>query len=311
MSTTSALVTANTTANALEAHNLSKRYRDTWALRDCTLAIPRGRVAALVGPNGAGKTTLLHLCVGLLQPTTGEVRVCGISPREQPAAALPHIGFLAQDHPLYRGFRVSEMLTLGEKLNSRWDGAAARSRLERLGIPMDRPVGKLSGGQQAQVALAMAVGKRPDLLVLDEPLASLDPLARREFLRALTDAATESDGTVLLSSHIIGDLERVCDYLIILAASRIQLAGDIDEIAASHRALVGPAAEAERVTATLDVIGETPAGRVSTFIVRGTSVPVPPGWESREATLEEIVVAYLERSSFGASPALTNQEVAR
>ena len=143
------------------------------------------------------------------------------------------------------------MLTLGEKLNPRWDGAAARSRLERLGIPMDRPIGKLSGGQQAQVALAMAVGKRPDLLVLDEPLASLDPLARREFLRALTDAATESDVTVLLSSHIIGDLERVCDYLVILAASRIQLAGDIDEIRASHRALVGPAAEAARVTATL------------------------------------------------------------
>jgi len=311
MSTTPAPVTANTTANALEAHNLSKRYRDTWALRDCTLALPKGRVAALVGPNGAGKTTLLHLSVGLLQPTAGEVRVCGLSPREQPAAALPHIGFLAQDHPLYRGFRVSEMLTLGEKLNPRWDGAAARSRLARLGIPMDRPVGKLSGGQQAQVALALAVGKRPDLLVLDEPLASLDPLARREFLRVLTDAATEADTTVLLSSHIIGDLERVCDYLVILAAARIQLACDIDEIRAAHRALTGPAAEATRVTGMLNVIGETPAGRISTLIVRGETIAPPPGWEARDATLEEIVLAYLERAAFGASASETHQEVAR
>ncbi len=296
--------------NALEATNLSKRYRDTWALRDCTLAIPKGRIAALVGPNGAGKTTLLHLCVGLLQPTTGEVRVCDRSPREQPAQALPHVGFVAQDHPLYRGFRVSEMLTFGQKLNPRWDGATARNRLERLGIPLDRPIGKLSGGQQAQVALALAVGKRPDLLVLDEPLASLDPLARREFLRALTDTATESGVTVLLSSHIIGDLERVCDYLVILAAARIQLAGDIDGIRATHRALTGPAAETARVSAALHVVGETSAGRVSTLIVRGDVMP-PAGWEAREATLEEIVVAYLEHATFSRPVAPAKQEATR
>jgi ABC-2 type transport system ATP-binding protein len=291
--------TSAKTANALETENLSKRYGGTWALRDCALTIPTGRVAALVGPNGAGKTTLLHLAVGLLQPTAGEVRVCGISPRERPKEALPRVGFVAQDHPLYRGFRVSEMLTLGRKLNPRWDDTVARARLERLGIPLDRPIGKLSGGQQAQVSLALVVAKRPELILLDEPLASLDPLARREFLRALVDAATEDGLTVLLSSHIIGDLERVCDYLVILAAARVQLAGDIEEIRSTHRALIGPAVEAERIAGMFSVIGENPSGRSATLLVRGADAAPPPGWEAREATLEEIVLAYLERAAFG------------
>ena len=220
---------------------------------------------------------------------------------------------MASSRRIIRSIAVSaysELLTLGQKLNPRWDTSAARTRLERLGVPLDRPVGKLSGGQQAQVALALAVGKRPELLVLDEPLASLDPLARREFLRALTDATIESDVTVLLSSHIIGDLERVCDYLVILADARIQLAGDIDEILGSHRGLIGPTAEAERVAASRTVINETPSGRASTLIVHDTD-SAPPGWESREATLEEIIVAYLERSTFGESSSPMHQEVAR
>src|SRR5690242_13305264 len=204
---------------------LGKRYGATWALRDCSFTLPAGHVAALVGPNGAGKTTLLHLCVGLLAPSAGKVAVFDHAPYAQPAEVLPRVGFLAQDHPLYKGFTVVETLTLGRKLNPRWDDMAARARLQRLAIPLDRRVGKLSGGQQAQVALALALSKRPDLLLLDEPVASLDPLARRDFLRTLTDAATEDGLTVLLSSHIIGDLERVCDYLIILSASRVQLAG--------------------------------------------------------------------------------------
>jgi len=199
---------------------LGKRYGATWALRDCSFTLPAGHVAALVGPNGAGKTTLLHLCVGLLAPSAGKVAVFDHAPYAQPAEVLPRVGFLAQDHPLYKGFTVVETLTLGRKLNPRWDDMAARARLQRLAIPLDRRVGKLSGGQQAQVALALALSKRPDLLLLDEPVASLDPLARRDFLRTLTDAATEDGLTVLLSSHIIGDLERVCDYLIILSASR-------------------------------------------------------------------------------------------
>ena len=187
-------------------------------------------MAALVGPNGAGKTTLLHLSVGLLEPTAGRCRSLAVRRCGSRSAALPRLGFVAQDTPLYKGFSVADLLTLGRKLNPRWDDALARARIQKLGIPLDRRVGKLSGGQQAQVALVLALAKRPDLLLLDEPLASLDPLARREFLRTLMDAVVETGLTVLLSSHIIGDLERVCDYLIILSASQVQLVGDIQEI---------------------------------------------------------------------------------
>ena len=226
-------------SNALETTHLSKRYGRQWALQDCTLALPAGRVAALVGPNGAGKTTLLHLSVGLLEPTTGSVQVFGCSPLKQTTQTLPRLGFVAQDHPLYKDFTVADLLTLGRKLNPRWDDTLAQARMQKLGIPLKRPAGKLSGGQQAQVALVLALAKRPDLLLLDEPLAQLDPLARREFLRTLLDATVESGLTVLLSSHIIGDLERVCDYLIILSASYVQLAGDMQEIARTHKRLIG------------------------------------------------------------------------
>src|SRR5437764_6901372 len=195
----------------LETDQLGKRYGNTWALRDCSLHLPAGRIAALVGPNGAGKTTLLHLAVGLLRPDAGEVRVFGRDPR----SVLPDIGFVAQDTPLYRDFTAAELITMGSKLNRRrWDAALARERLARLGIPPDKPVGKLSGGQRAQVALALALAKRPRLLLLDEPIASLDPLARREFLQSLMGSVAETGTTVLLSSHLLADLERVCDYLI-------------------------------------------------------------------------------------------------
>jgi len=227
-------------STVLETNKLSKRYRRTWALQDCTLSLPAGRVAALVGPNGAGKTTLLHLAAGLLEPTKGSVQVFGLSPSLQPGEALPRLGFVAQDTPLYKGFKVEELLTLGRKLNPHWDDGLAQARMQKLGIPLNRRAGKLSGGQQAQVALVLALAKRPDLLLLDEPLSSLDPLARREFLRTLLDAVAESELTVLLSSHIIGDLERVCDYFIILSASQVQLAGDMQEIAKTHKRLIGP-----------------------------------------------------------------------
>src|SRR5262249_31763595 len=147
------------------------------------------------------------------------------------------------EHPLYRGFTVANLLTMGRRLNTRWDQQGAIARMRALGILLDRPAEKLSAGQQAQVALALALAKRPDLLVLDEPLASLDPLARRDFLRVLMNEATTSGLTVLLSSHILSDLERVCDYLIILAAARVQLAGDIEEIVHAHKRLVGPRAD--------------------------------------------------------------------
>ena len=178
--------------------------------------------------------------MGLSAPSAGEARVLGWSPREQPSLVLPRIGFVAQDHPLYRGFTLAETLKLGRKLNPRWDDELARDAPRRLGIPLGQKVGKLSGGQQAQVALTLALAKRPDLLVLDEPVASLDPLARREFLQALMEAVADDGLTVVLSSHIVAELERVCDHLVILAAGGVQLAGPIEELLASHRVLTGP-----------------------------------------------------------------------
>src|SRR5579883_1834714 len=280
-------------SNALETTRLGKRYGRAWALQDCTLALPAGRVAALVGPNGAGKTTLLHLAAGLLEPTMGKVQIFGLSPRAEPHEALPRLGFVAQDHPLYKGFTVEELLTLGRKLNPRWDGVLARARMQKLGIPLDRRAGKLSGGQQAQVALVLALAKRPDLLLLDEPLASLDPLARREFLRTLMEAVAESGLTVLLSSHIIGDLERVCDYLIILSASRVQLAGDIQDILKAHKRLIGPRQDEAAVASVHTVIEADHTRRQTTLLVRSNGPLFDPAWKVQEIALEDIVLAYL------------------
>jgi len=280
-------------SNPLETTQLSKRYGRTWALQDCTLTLPAGRVAALVGPNGAGKTTLLHLAAGLLEPTSGSVQVFDQSPLRQPKETLPRLGFLAQDHPLYLSFNVADLLTFGRKLNPRWDDTLARARIDKLGIPLNRRAGKLSGGQQAQVALVLALAKRPDLLLLDEPLASLDPLARRDFLRTLMDAVAESGMTVLLSSHIIGDLERVCDYLIILSAARVQLAGDIQEIMQTHKRLVGPRQDEAAVASVHTVIEASHTARQTTLLVRTHGPILDPSWEVQEASLEDIVLAYL------------------
>jgi ABC-2 type transport system ATP-binding protein len=277
----------------LETSHLSKRYGRTWALQDCTLALPAGRVAALVGPNGAGKTTLLHLCAGLLKPTAGSVRVFDRSPLQQPRETLPRVSLLAQDHPLYLSFSVADLLTFGRKLNPRWDDELARARVRKLRIPFDRPAGKLSGGQQAQVALVLALAKRPDLLLLDEPLASLDPLARREFLGTLMDAVAESGMTVLLSSHIIGDLERVCDYLIILSAARVQLVGDIEKVTRTHRRLVGPRQDESAVAGVHDVIEASRTERQTTLLVRVNGHLFASSWDVQEVSLEDIVLAYL------------------
>ncbi|TDC59793.1 ABC transporter ATP-binding protein [Micromonospora sp. KC207] len=218
----------------LETDRLGKRYGRTWALRDCSLRLPAGRVAALVGPNGAGKSTLLHLAVGLLRPDAGTVRVFGQAPYDN-TAVLSEVGFVAQDTPLYRDFTADELFTMGERLNRRFDLTLARRRLAQIGIPRDKPVGRLSGGQRAQVALALAMAKRPRLLLLDEPVASIDPLARREFLDALIGIVAETGTTVLLSSHILADLERTCDYLIVLDASQVRLSGSVDALLAEHR----------------------------------------------------------------------------
>jgi ABC-2 type transport system ATP-binding protein len=288
---------------ALEATNLSKRYgRKSWALQDATLRLPTGQIAALVGPNGAGKTTLLHLAVGLLNPSGGSVRVCGFDPVQQPKEVLPRIGFVAQDHPLYKSFSVADTLTFGRKLNPRWDNDLALRRLQRLGIPLNRAVGKLSGGQQAQVALALALAKRPELLLLDEPVASLDPLARREFLRTLMEATAEGGPTVLLSSHIIADLERVCDYLIILSASHVQLAGEIDEIVRTHKRLVGPRADPAAVASTHNVIEASHTARQTTLLVRLNGALFDPSWDARDVSLEDIVLAYRGQPAVNGEP---------
>jgi ABC-2 type transport system ATP-binding protein len=278
---------------AVRTTDLGKRYGSTWALRDCTLDIPAGSVTALIGPNGAGKTTLLNLVIGLATETAGTVEVLGRSPRHDAADLLPRIGFVAQDHPLYRNLRVSDTLTLGRKLNPNWDDEIARRRIERLGVQPDQKVGKLSGGQQAQVALTLALAKRPELLVLDEPVASLDPLARREFLNGVLEAVAEGGMTVVLSSHIVSELERVCDHLVCLAGSFTQLAGPIDEIVASHRVLIGPRSDAASVTRLHDVIRESHTERQTTLLVRANGHVYDSCWEQHEVDLEEIVLAYL------------------
>src|SRR5438105_5641936 len=212
----------------IEAPGVGKRFGRTWALQDCSIRVPAGKIAGLVGPNGAGKTTFLHLAAGLLRPTVGEIRVFGRSPQEELLLLLDRVGFVAQDTPLYAGFSVGDMLRFGRKLNRRWDEAAAEERLRSLAIPFDKKIGQLSGGQRSQVALGLALGKHPELLLLDEPVARLDPLARREFMQRLTEAVADEGSTVRLSSHVVGDLERVFDYLTIIAAGLHLVAGDLD-----------------------------------------------------------------------------------
>jgi ABC-2 type transport system ATP-binding protein len=253
-------------STAIETHELSKRYRRASALTECTVTVPEGRVCALIGPNGAGKTTLLRILAGLARPTGGSALVLDGEPQQDPAF-LADIGFLGQEIPLYRSFTVEDHVRVGARLNQRWDADQARTRLEELRIPLDQRVGKLSGGQRAQVALTLTLAKRPRLLLLDEPFAALDPLARRNFLAALTSAVTDAAGrlTVVLSSHLVTDLERVCDHLILLAASRVQLAGDIDALLAEHRLArkVEDVALEELILTYMDADG-TPAGNLLT-----------------------------------------------
>ncbi|MFC4009128.1 ABC transporter ATP-binding protein [Nonomuraea purpurea] len=294
---------STTSPAVLEATGLGKRYRGTWALRDCSLAVPAGRVVALVGPNGAGKSTLLHLVAGLIAPTQGVVRVFG-EPVGQRSSALARVAFVAQDKPLYDGFTVAEMLRFGRLLNPRWDDALARQRVMELDIPLNRKVGKLSGGQQAQVALSIAVAKQPELLVMDEPLANLDPLARHDVMRSLMAAVAETGLTVVLSSHVVSDLEETCDWLIVLNRGRVQVSGDIDDLLAAHRVLSGPAALADTVTARIPVISDSRTERHVTLLVRnGQGAPtLDPRWNARGVNLEELVLAYLRRPDAASLP---------
>ncbi len=282
------------TEYALRTERLGMRYRRKWALRDCTLTLPAGKVIALVGPNGAGKTTLLRMCVGLAVPTSGSVEVFGQSPTANTPQVLSRVGFLAQDHPLYRHFTVADLLRFGRSCNVRFDEGLAIRRLSQLDIPLAQRAGSLSGGQQAQVALALALAKRPDFLVLDEPLASLDPLARLEFQQTLMSAVAADGVTVLFSSHVVHELKQVCDHLVLLNGGRVAIDGDIDELLSEHRLLVGPRVDAAPHKSST-VIEATHADRHSTLLVRDGGVPLMPGWRAQPAALEDLVLAYLRR----------------
>ena len=280
----------NATA-ALETNDLGKRYRTKWGLRDCSLTLPKGRVAALVGPNGSGKSTLLRMTAGITRPTTGDIAVFGTSPQHQTVDAVSRIGYLDQERPLYKTFKVSEMLRMGRELNPRWDDAAARSYLGELDIALDIRVGKLSVGQQAQVALTLCISKRPELLLLDEPVAALDPLARSQLMQVLLSSVVEYGTTVLLSSHALSDLEVACDYLIILSAARVTLADDLEHVRDAHRLLVGPLRPRSDVPAGATVVSAIDTERQSTWLVSCDRPISDPSWDVAEPTLETVFIA--------------------
>jgi ABC-2 type transport system ATP-binding protein len=285
--------------NVVEASGLGKRYGSTWALRECTLAIPAGHVAALVGPNGAGKSTLLNLAAGLAAPSAGSVTVLGGRPAGS-AAALDGIAFVAQDTPLYKNLSAADMLHLTRNLSRRFDQHYAQARLGELGIPLNRKAGRLSGGQQAQLALTLALGRRPRLLVLDEPVAMLDPVARHDFIATVATAAAADGVSVLLSSHVLAELERVADYLVLLSRGRVQLAGEIDGLLAAHRLLTGPAAGGY---AGWPVVHASRAGDRGRLLVRADAAdPVPPGWQAHPVGLEDLALAYLREPGAAALP---------
>ncbi len=277
---------------AVKTSGLSKRYGKVTALTDCTITVPQGRISALIGPNGAGKTTLLRLLAGLSKPAAGEVAVNGSVPRQDPAF-LADIGYLAQEIPLYRRLSAADHIRAGAHLNPRWDAESVRDRLTSLRIPLDRAVGKLSGGQRAQVALALTLAKRPALLLLDEPVAALDPLARRNFLALLADAVAEGGLTVILSSHLVADLERVCDHLIMLSASHVQLCGDIEDLLAEHQVLTGPRKDTTAIERTHRVVQVTRTARQTTLLVRLGGPVIDPAFQASDVTLEELVLAYM------------------
>ncbi len=285
-------------APALRADRLGRRYGQVWALRDCTLEVPAGAIAGLVGPNGAGKTTLLEMIIGLLEPTEGQVSVFGVTSRAHVAARLARVGYVAQDHPLYRDFSVADMFRLGRAMNPSWDQRLAAARMDALGIPLTRKVKALSGGQRAQVSLTMALAKHAPLLVLDEPVSSLDPVARLEFMREVMASAAGTGLTVIIASHVVSELERLCDWLIVLTGGQVRVAGPADDLLAAHRLLTVP-----RATPDAELPGfpihRTDSDRHSTIVVRADPARLAarrrPGWQADPVGFEQLIMAYLQR----------------
>jgi ABC-2 type transport system ATP-binding protein len=289
----------------IQTRGLVKQFRRLTALSDCDVTVPEGCICALIGPNGAGKTTLLRLLSGLARPTAGEMSVLGSPPRQDPAF-LAEVGFLAQEIPLYRRFTAEEHISIGAHLNRRWDAALVRDRLKSLSIPMDRAAGSLSGGQRAQLALTLTLAKKPRLVLLDEPVAALDPLARRHFLATMAGAVAGDGLTVVLSSHLVADMERVVDHLILLSASHVQLSGDIDTLLAEHRVLVGPRKDTAAIARTHSIVQAVHTPRQTTLLVRGNAPVIDPAWESSGVGLEEMVLAYMGRDAAPATSHLTS-----
>ncbi|QLQ36505.1 ABC transporter ATP-binding protein [Micromonospora robiginosa] len=279
----------------LDTEGLGKRYGRHQALADCTLKIPTGRVIGLVGPNGAGKSTLLGLTSGLVKPTEGTIRVLGEAPAAD-ASQLARVGFVAQDTPVYAGLSITEHMRLGAKLNPRWDGALAERRIRQLGLNPSQKAGSLSGGQRAQLALALAAGKRPDLLIFDEPVAALDPLARHGFLQSLMESVAELSASVILSSHLLEDLERVCDHLIVLSAGRVQVSGDVDDLVAKHYRLIGSHGSFAGLPPELEVIRDESNGHQQTLVVRAQGALPYSFKDAQHLSVEDLVLAYMGRA---------------
>ncbi|WP_190037147.1 ABC transporter ATP-binding protein [Streptomyces fructofermentans] len=286
--------------SAIEAYGVSKRYRRGWALRECSFRLPAGRICGLVGPNGAGKTTLMAMAANLLEPTNGSLKVFGAAPES--AEAGRRTAFLAQEKPLFRRFTVAETLRLGRELNPGWDQQAAESIVRAGDVPMHAKIGTLSGGQRTRVAFALAFGKRPDLLMLDEPMSDLDPLVRHELMGTLLAAAAERGTTVLMSSHMLSELGDVCDFLLVISTGGLRMAGDVDEILSAHMLLQGvdnapgqgrnPSPEVPADLARHTVIEYRTSGRQASALIRPDG-PVSDRWQSHTPHLEELLLSYL------------------
>lgn len=289
-------------SSAVTARGLGKRYGQCWALANCTLEIPAGRVVGLVGPNGAGKTTLLELAVGLGDPDSGSIAVLGEEVAGT-AAQLARVGFVAQQMPVYASLTVGEHLHLGAALNPAWDASLAHARVVELGLDQAQRAGTLSGGQRAQLALTLAIAKRPEMLILDEPAAGLDPLAQREFLQDLMAITAEHEVSIVLSSHHVADLERVCDYVVLLGRGHVQLHGEIDELLGTHYRLSGPRRDGTQVPTGQEVIEESLTDRQATILVRADKPIIDPAWAVEPVGLEDIVLAYMRRPTH--TPPLT------
>jgi len=274
----------------LVARGLGKRFRRDWALRDCTLTIPQGAIIGLAGPNAAGKSTLLALATGLLAPTEGSIEVLGRDPLRQPDV-LADVGFVAQGAPLYRSFTVADTIEFARRTNARWDDEIVGELLTR--IDSQTKVGTLSAGDRARLALALVLGKRPELLLLDEPFAGLDPLAGREFLQLLMDGVAETSATVVIASHVIADIERVCDHIVLISGGRVRLEGNVERLLDSHRILMGPRRPLGTIRGVREIVRERHSGRQLTLLVTTDDAIRDPSWTVEQVGLEELLLAYM------------------